>query len=41
MHLNKSLRIFLKEYKLKTATDVFLHKKYNNVSSFCYGASKL
>ena len=35
MHLYKSLGILLKDnnnYKLKNATDVFLHKKYNSVS---------
>ena len=26
---------------LKNAPDVFLHKKHNNVSSFCRGASKV
>ena len=38
MHLYKSCGILLKDInKFKNATDVFLHKKLNSVSSFCRG----
>ena len=42
MHLYKLLEILLKEsIKLKNATVLFLRKKYNSVSNFCLGASKV
>ena len=38
----EQLGILLKENNtLKNASDVFLHKKHNSVSSFCQGASKV